>query len=223
MPLRLHHAKLFWVLAFMAGVAIAWCATPIRLLLNYPLLVDELNMAGMLGIGLFIVAHVVAAVVGIPGTILVVAGGAVYGFWAGTLWSVMGATLGAIAAFLVSRYLFHHWFEQHFGQSPVLTFLKRMMQHNALSCVLVIRLTPISPFNVMNFCFGLSPIDLKSYSLGTVLGIVPGTAIYTSIGVSGMKALHGEGIGQLMLSLSGLALLSALPMLIRWLQSRDTR
>ena len=61
-------------------------------------------------ISLFLAAHIVANAIGIPGTVFVIVGGAVYGLWWGTLWSVIGATLGAIAAFWLARYLLHDWF-----------------------------------------------------------------------------------------------------------------
>ena len=75
----------------------------LALLLNRAVLTDYFRNAGTGSIFLFIAAHMVANAIGVPGTILVVVGGAVYGLWWGTLWSVIGATMGAIAAFFLAR------------------------------------------------------------------------------------------------------------------------
>jgi uncharacterized membrane protein YdjX (TVP38/TMEM64 family) len=80
-----------------------------------------------------------------------------------------------------------------------------------LHCVLTLRFTPISPFNLVNFLFGLTPIELKPYVTGTFFGIIPGTLAYTWLGASGARALRGDGVIQLVLALSLLAILSAMP------------
>ncbi|MGB7087253.1 MAG: TVP38/TMEM64 family protein, partial [Phormidesmis sp.] len=140
------------------------------------------------GISLFIVAHVIANAVGVPGTLLVIVGGAVYGLWWGTAWSVIGATLGAVVSFWLARYLLYDWFEQRFHSRPVLKRLNHALRLNALWCVLTIRFSPISPFNVVNFAFGLTPVPVKDYALGTLIGIIPGTLAYTWLGVTGSDA-----------------------------------
>ena len=159
----------------------------------------------------FIGSHIIATAVGIPDTILVIVGGSVFGIFWGTVWSVIGATLGAIAAFWLARHLLHDWFKQRFSRSKRLHRLNQMMHHQGLSCVMAIRFTPISPFNVVNFLFGLTSVQLRHYALGTFIGIIPGTFVYTWLGVSGMEALHGESLLPLVVSLSLLALLSAIP------------
>ena len=168
-----------------------------------------------LSIGLFVLAHVVANAVGIPGTLLVVVGGAVYGLWWGTLWSVIGATLGAIAAFWLSRYLLHDWFKRRFHHRPLFKKLNHTLCRNALGCVLTIRFSPASPFNVVNFVFGLLPVPLGPYALGTFIGIIPGTLAYTWLGVTGKEAFSGGSLLPLFCCLLGLMLLSALPIFIR--------
>lgn len=172
-------------------------------------------MAGIVAIVLFLLAHVAATAVGLPGTILVIAGGAAFGLVWGTLWSTIGATLGAIAAFYLARCLMRKWVERRFGHHPALQRLNRMVQCHHLSCVLAVRFAPISPFNLVNFWFGLTPIPLKPYAIGTFIGIIPGTAAYTWLGASGMKVVHGEGWTELAGALMALALLSALPIWLR--------
>jgi uncharacterized membrane protein YdjX (TVP38/TMEM64 family) len=189
--------------------------TPVPLLFNHSALVSKLNMAGHWGIVLFIWAHIFATALGLPGTVLVVAGGAAFGLIWGTVWSVVGATLGAIAAFVIARSLMRDWVERRLGHHPLMQKLNHMVSGNMLHCVLTLRFTPISPFNLVNFLFGLTPIALKPYATGTFLGIIPGTMAYTWLGASGARALRGDGFVQLILALSLLAILSATPVLAK--------
>ena len=164
---------------------------------------------------IFLVAHTVAALLGIPGTFLVFIGGIVFGLIWGTVWSVVGATLGAIAAFCLARYCLRQWVEQRFIHHAVLKRLNHVVQHNDLSCVLAIRFAPISPFSVVNFLFGLTRVRLKSYAIGTFIGIIPGTLAYTWLGVTGHDAWSGKGSLSFMLALVLLAGLSAIPFLFK--------
>jgi uncharacterized membrane protein YdjX (TVP38/TMEM64 family) len=205
-------------LAFLLGLGLALALsrfTPLGLVFDHSALVMKLHMAGHWGMAMFILAHVFATALGLPGAVLVVAGGAVFGLFWGSIASVVGATLGAIAAFYIARCLMRDWVEQRFGHHSALKKLNQMVRGNRLNCVLSVRFTPISPFNLVNFLFGLTTIDLKSYALGTLLGIIPGTIAYTWLGASGSRALRGEGFVQLLLALSLLALLSLMPVILK--------
>lgn len=170
-------------------------------------------------VGLFLLAHVAANAVGIPGTLLVVVGGAVYGLWWGTVWSVMGATLGAIAAFWLARYLLYDWFRQRFYHLPLLKKLNSAICRHSLGCVLTIRFSPVSPFNVVNFAFGLTPVPVRDYAAGTLIGIIPGTLAYTWLGVTGAEALSGGKLLPLICCLLMLMLLSAMPLIVNRIQT----
>ncbi len=175
--------------------------------------------AGHSGVCLFLVAHVVANAVGVPGTLLVIVGGAVYGLWWGTLWSVVGASLGAIAAFCLARYLLSDWFKTRFyhksiSQRDIFKKINSKLCKKPLFCVLTVRFSPVSPFNVANFAFGLTPVPIRAYALGTFIGIIPGTLIYTWLGVTGAIALEGGDIGPLIVCLLTLMFLSLLPLLV---------
>ena len=178
-------------------------------------LTDFFEQAGNSSVWLFLLAHLVANAVGVPGTLLVIVGGAVYGLWWGTVWSVIGASLGAIAAFCLARYLLSDWFKARFYHKPIFKKLNTALSTNALFCVLTIRFSPVSPFNVVNFAFGLSPVPLRAYALGTFVGIIPGTLAYTWLGVTGAAALEGNSIVPLVVCLLVLMMLSALPLMAR--------
>lgn len=165
----------------------------------------------------FIGLQIIATAVGVPGTVLVVVGGAVFGLFWGTLWSVLGASLGAVVAFCLARYCFHSWFARRFSQHRQLIKVNQQLCDRALVCVLLLRLAPISPFNLVNFLLGLTSVPLKPYALGTLAGITPGTLAYTWLGVTGSAALQGDGWGALSLSIGLLLLLSFVPL---WLTRR---
>ena len=215
----------FWGLliataCFIVGVSfVGWDAFSIlfdrEALIEFFLMAKDSPVRSVL---FFVCAHIVANAIGVPGTVLVIVGGAVYGLWWGTVWSVLGATLGAIAAFWLARYLLHDWFQKRFAHRPMFKKLNDTLCANGLSCVLLIRFSPISPFNVVNFAFGLTPVQVRFYALGTLIGIIPGTLVYTWLGVTGIEALSGGSLVPLMCCLTVLMLLSALPF---WLQKRS--
>ena len=187
----------------------------LSVLFDRTVLTESLAGAGRSSAGLFVLAHVVANAVGVPGTLLVIVGGAVYGLWWGALWSVIGASLGAIVAFWLARHLFFDWFKTRFYHKPIFKRLDAALCQNALFCVLMVRFSPVSPFNVVNFAFGLTPVPIRAYALGTFLGIIPGTLAYTWLGVTGAMALEGSEVGPLVVCLLMLMTLSTLPLLAK--------
>lgn len=164
---------------------------------------------------LFLAAHMLANTVGVPGTLLVVVGGAVYGLWWGTVLSTMGATMGAVGAFWVARYLLRDRFQKKFAHRPLFKKLNETLCNQGLGCILIIRFSPVSPFNVVNFALGLTPVSIRAYALGTLIGIIPGTLAYTWLGVTGAQALSSGELLPLFCCLTVLMLLSILPLVVQ--------
>ena len=126
---------------------------------------------------IFILVYIMGAVLFVPGTVLTLIGALVFGTWFGTLYTVIGATIGASAAFLIARYA---------GREFIAKLLKgklvkfdKGIEKNGLKVTLVLRLIPVFPFNVLNFGLGLTKVKLKHYVIGTFIGIIPATFIYT--------------------------------------------
>ena len=201
------------------GLALVTCVTVltiglVRGLLDEAFLIDRLSRLGNFAPLLFTLFSIVAIALGFPGNVLAVAGGAVFGLVLGTLLSVLGATLGAIVAFWLARYSLHNWVERNLGQHRLLKRLNLAIAHQPLSFILAVRFTPISPFSLVNFLFGLTPVRLRTYAIGTFLGIIPLTLVYTWLGMVGKNALSGGERLPLFLALGFLALLSLLPLLV---------
>jgi len=162
-----------------------------------------------LGIYIFLTA------IGIPGTILTIVGGPVFGLWWGTVWSAIGATLGALGAFWIARYLFRDYIKKKFANYKGLNIFNQAVLDKPIAFVLAIRFAPISPFNVVNFLFGLTPLNWVTYTVTTFIGIIPGTIIYTWLGTSGQSAFSGEDPLPFFLALASLTILSIIPLIAR--------
>lgn len=123
-------------------------------------------------------ALVYAAAVGfaLPASILTLLGGAAFGFWRGVLWVTLGANLGASLAFWLARRLGRAALEGFFG--PRLGAFDRISGAAGFQGLLTLRLLPIAPFSLLNFAAGLTTIPWRDYALATVVGILPGTAVY---------------------------------------------
>ena len=164
---------------------------------------------------IFIAIYTVLTVIGVPGTVLTIVGGCLFGIWYGTVISIISATLGALCAFWAARYLFRDIAQRRFSKSKRLTKYQAAVLKQPFSFVLTTRLIPISPFNLVNYLFGLTSIDCWDYTRATFLGVIPGSFAYTWIGKSGEMAMKGEDRISLFLALSFLALLSVIPILYK--------
>jgi uncharacterized membrane protein YdjX (TVP38/TMEM64 family) len=167
-------------------------------------------------IPLFLAAYAVAGTLGVPGSILTLTGGAVFGFELGTLLNWIGATLGAIGGYWLARALGRDAIERIAGRR--IYALEKLADAHAFSSVLRLRLIPVVPFNALNFACGLVGIDFASYVAGTMIGDLPVTAAYTYFadallsGVAGARRaalIHASVAGGLLI------LVSFLPSLVK--------
>ncbi len=196
----------------LLGVGL-YALAPIRHLFDPGYLIAHLQRLGPGAGAIYVLLYATITTVGLPGSVLAIAAGGVFGAFWGTVWTVMGATLGAVIAFGLARTLLHAWVERTFGHHRLLQQLNQAIHHRPLNFVLAIRFTPISPFNLVNFLFGLTPIRLKTYAFGTFIGIIPGTFAYTWLGAAGTTAWQGGDRWPLMTALMFLTLLSLVPFL----------
>jgi uncharacterized membrane protein YdjX (TVP38/TMEM64 family) len=204
----------FWLLVLL-GIILVVFARNLALLFNPQALFEALCSLGPWTVPAFLAAHVLSTMVGIPGTLLVIVGGAKFGLWWGSLWSLIGATVGSIAAFWVARYLLQDWFRDRFAKHHIYRNIDKVMDTHSFNCVLAVRFAPLSPFNLVNFLFGLTSVPVSAYALGTLVGIAPGTVAYTWIGLAGLEAIQGKGLWPLTLALGFLAILSVVPIYLR--------
>lgn len=168
---------------------------------------------------LFIAIYALGTVLFLPGSVLTLAGGALFGPILGTFYNLTGATIGATLAFLVSRYLVSDWVEKKTGGR--LKQLKQGVENEGWHFVAFVRLVPLFPFNLLNYALGLTRIKLSHYIIASFLFMLPGAIAYTYLGYAGREAIAG-GEGLIQKALLALALLAAvvfLPRLISQLRS----
>jgi len=130
----------------------------------------------------YIGLYIVATVAWVPGSILTLASGVLFGLWMGTLLTLVGATAGATAAFLVARYVARTTVERKLGDRPRLRAIDRALSRRGARLVFLIRLSPAIPFNALNYALGVTGVPLRSYIWTSFLGMVPGTFLYVYAG-----------------------------------------
>lgn len=166
--------------------------------------------------GLFVLLYAVATALAFPGSLLTIAGGAVFGFGWGAVLNSVAANIGANAAFGMARVLGRDGVERLVGTR--LAGLDRATQRHGFMGLLVLRLIPLVPFNALNFGSGLTAMRWRDYALATVLGIFPGTLIYTFFAdalVEGSTAANEAARTRLWIAGALLVALSLLPIVAR--------
>jgi uncharacterized membrane protein YdjX (TVP38/TMEM64 family) len=148
----------------------------------------------------------------LPGSILTLVGGALFGPVWGTFYNLTGATLGAVLAFLIARYLAAGWVQARAG--GLLGRLVQGVEAEGWRFVAFTRLVPLFPFNLLNYALGLTRIPFLHYLIASYLCMLPGALAYTWLGYAGREAAGG-GEGLIQKGLVGLALLAGLAFLPR--------
>ena len=171
-------------IAFTAAPALAQESTtaqgfnPQETLRNALQWIDSLGSVGAIA---FIALYIIATVAFLPGSIITLGAGVVFGVVLGSLYVFIGATLGATAAFLVGRYLARGWVSKKIAGNDKFKAIDEAVGKEGFKIVLLTRLSPIFPFNLLNYAFGVTGVSLKDYFLGSV-GMIPGTIMYVYIG-----------------------------------------
>jgi uncharacterized membrane protein YdjX (TVP38/TMEM64 family) len=154
---------------------------------------------------LFMLIYALAAVLFLPGSVLTLAGGALFGPVLGTLYNLTGATLGATLAFLIARYLASDWVAEKTGGR--VKQLINGVEGEGWRFVAFVRLVPLFPFNLLNYALGLTRLRLLHYIIATYVFMLPGAIAYTYLGYAGREAVAG-GEGMIQKGLLALALLA---------------
>lgn len=163
-----------------------------QLLLKHAL--ESIDSLGSIGAVAFIGIYIVATVAFLPAFILTLGAGVLFGVWLGSIYVFIGATLGSIAAFLVGRYLIRDWVASKIASNDKFNAIDRAVGQEGLKIVLLTRLSPIFPFNLLNYALGVTGVSVKDYIIGSI-GMIPGTVMYVYIGsLAGNLALIGTDI-----------------------------
>jgi len=143
----------------------------------------------------FIVGYIVATVGFVPGSILTLAAGAIFGLLWGTIYVFIGASIGACLAFLVSRYLARGWVETKLEGQPRFKAIDRAVGKDGGKIVALLRLAPVFPFNLLNYALGLTNVRFAHYALAC-FAMIPGTLLYVYYGHLAGSLAQATGGGE---------------------------
>lgn len=167
---------------------------------------------------IFILAYAAVVALSLPGAVwMTIGGGFLFGTILSTFIVVIGATIGATAIFLAARYALHNYLRNKAG--PMVRKMEDGFRENALSYLLFLRLVPVFPFWLVNLVPAFLGVPLRTYVIGTFVGIIPGSFVYSSVG-NGLGAVFEAGgrpdlsiifTPAILLPIIGLAVLALLP------------
>jgi uncharacterized membrane protein YdjX (TVP38/TMEM64 family) len=174
----------FWLrillgLGLALGTAIVFQHLDLKTLLQSALLWAR-NL-GSVGIIAFVVIYNLATILFVPGSLLTLGGGALYGLFWGSVYVVVAATLGAVIAFLLGRYYARSWVVQQLQGHPKFQAIDQAVAREGVRIVFLTRLSPVFPFNLLNYAFGVTCVSLKDYVIGS-MGMIPGSVMYVYLG-----------------------------------------
>lgn len=182
----------------------------------------------------FVLIYALGTLIAAPGSLLSLTGGLLFGTLIGGTLIVVGATCGAICAFLLARYAGRDAIERFISGGRLEKF-DNLVRGSGLSAVLFTRLVPLFPFNFINFAWGLTSVRLRDYVVGTVVGIIPGAFVYANLAGAVARSLEGTGESiasiqlerlinrDVFLAFTLLGFLALVPIMVRWWQTRSAR
>jgi uncharacterized membrane protein YdjX (TVP38/TMEM64 family) len=136
---------------------------------------------GLLGPLVFVAGYALATVAFIPGSLLTLAAGAIFGLLEGTVYVFIGATVGSSLAFLVARYLARQTVERRLESNTKFEIVDRAVAKEGLKIVFLLRLSPAFPYNLLNYALGLTSVRFRDYVVAS-LGMIPATFLYVYYG-----------------------------------------
>jgi uncharacterized membrane protein YdjX (TVP38/TMEM64 family) len=140
--------------------------------------------------------YILAAVLLVPGSLITLAAGFLFGVVIGTITVSLASTLGASAAFLVGRTLAGPWVQDRIARTTRFQALDEAVKQRGFMIVLLVRLSPVFPYNVLNYALGLTQVSLRDYVLASWIGMLPATVMYVYLG-STLKSLADLATGEI--------------------------
>jgi uncharacterized membrane protein YdjX (TVP38/TMEM64 family) len=173
-------ARAFIIVAAVAGLLAAAWWLPIASWTTR--LAEQARGTGAIGIAVFVVAYVVSTVALLPGSILTLAAGFVYGPVWGLAVASPASVAGATCAYLLGRTLLRDWAARKLGASARARAIDAAIEREGFKLVLLLRLSPLFPFNLLNYVLSLTRVRPGTYILASFIGMLPGTAMYVYLG-----------------------------------------
>lgn len=184
------------------GLLLAAVAFSVVAMLIFPVstwmqaLVAWIRDAGPWGVSIFAAVYVLATVLLLPGSALTLGAGFAYGPVWGTLLVSPVSVVAATAAFFLGRTVAHDWIARRIAQDRRFAAIDRAVREHGLRFVLLLRLSPLFPFSMLNYALGLTTVRVRDYVLGSFIGMLPGTILYVYLGSLVTNTSHlASGVG----------------------------
>ncbi|NJK39697.1 MAG: TVP38/TMEM64 family protein [Oscillatoriales cyanobacterium RM2_1_1] len=130
----------------------------------------------------FILIYILATILFLPGSLLTLGAGAIFGVAFGSIYVSIGSVIGAVCAFLIGRYLARGWVSQQISSNEKFQAIDQAVGREGWKIVGLTRLSPIFPFNLLNYSFGVTNVSLRDYFFASWIGMMPGTVMYVYLG-----------------------------------------
>ena len=154
---------------------------------------DWIEAKGTVGANYFILLYIITTILLVPGSILTLGAGAIYGVFWGTIVVSIASVAGATAAFLIGRNFARDWVNKQIEKQPRFKAVNSAISEEGRNIVFLIRLSPAFPFNFLNYAFGLTKVKLWDYVLASWAGMLPGTVLYVYLGSIAGDVARAEG------------------------------
>ncbi len=187
-------------------------------------LLEQVSQRLLLSAIAFVLLYFVTVALSIPGaTLLTLSGGFLFGPILGTLLVNIGASTGALAIFLAARYFLGSQVQEKYGEK--LSRFNREIEQNGSSYLLTLRFIPIFPFFLVNLLPGFTTVKVSTFLWTTVVGIIPGSFVYTYLGFAGTTLQEGESplTIEIQLALIFLGIISLVPVLYRKIRAKKDK
>jgi uncharacterized membrane protein YdjX (TVP38/TMEM64 family) len=184
-----------WIIAGLVVVALSVSFKMLPIAEWIGQFIEWVRGLGTIGIVIFIIAYAIATVLFLPGSIFTISAGLIYGVFAGTAIALTGAVIGASLAFLVARYLLRQSIEETTKKNPRFAAIDQAIGKNGWKIVGLLRLSPLIPFNLSNYFYGITSISFGAYVLVSAIGMIPGTLLYAYLGAIGQAGVSGGASG----------------------------
>ncbi|WP_375340344.1 TVP38/TMEM64 family protein [Okeania sp.] len=154
-----------------------------------------INELGHWGPIAFITIYILATIFFLPGSLITLGAGVLFGPIFGSIYVSIASTIGATCAFLVGRYLARGWVSQQIERNEQFQAIDKAVADEGWKIVGLTRLSPIFPFNLLNYAFGVTKVSLPDYFLASWIGMMPATVMYVYLGslAGSLATLGTEG------------------------------
>lgn len=141
---------------------------------------EYLNSFGMFAPIIYIIIFIFVPLTLFPDSILAISGGLAFGLFKGFIYTMIGAIMGASLSFFIARFLGRAFIKKIIGKNIV--NIEEQMEKKGFVIILLLRMIPLFPFDVISYSAGLSKIKFRDFIFATVVGTIPGILVYTNLG-----------------------------------------